>query len=65
MDQNKRRKNGSGRFGSEQKYLKEAGKAYKTRNLKNVAEKALPTEQVCYCVIYLKIYCYLRIILHF
>ncbi|KAG5891648.1 hypothetical protein JTB14_001818 [Gonioctena quinquepunctata] len=46
--QKKRRKSGSGRYGSEQKCLKEAGKAYKTRKLKNVAEKALPPEQGTY-----------------
>ncbi|KAG5867115.1 hypothetical protein JTB14_011104 [Gonioctena quinquepunctata] len=50
LDQKKRRKSGSGRYGSEQKCLKEAGKAYKTRKLKNVAEKALPPEQItCKC----------------
>ncbi|KAG5893077.1 hypothetical protein JTB14_021578 [Gonioctena quinquepunctata] len=48
LDQKKRRKSGSGRYGSEQKCLKEAGKAYKTRKLKNVAEKALPPEQGTY-----------------
>lgn len=42
-----RRSKGSGRFGAEQKLLKEAGKAYKTRKRKDVAEKALPCQQVC------------------
>ncbi|KAJ8930507.1 hypothetical protein NQ314_016691 [Rhamnusium bicolor] len=50
LDQNKPRKSGSGRFDSEQKCLKEAGKAYKTRKLKDVAGKALSTEQItCKC----------------
>lgn len=62
MNPIQRRTSGSGRFGYVQKCLKEAGKAYKTRELKDVAEKTLPTEQVCYCLYYSKIY-HLRILL--
>nr|CAI5868779.1 unnamed protein product [Callosobruchus analis] len=42
-----RRSRGSGRFGDEQKRLRESGKAYKTRKLKPVPEKPAPSQQVC------------------
>nr|CAI5856473.1 unnamed protein product [Callosobruchus analis] len=42
-----RRSRGSGRFGDEQKRLRESGKAYKLRKLKPVPEKAAPSQQVC------------------
>nr|CAI5860647.1 unnamed protein product [Callosobruchus analis] len=42
-----RRSRGSGRFGDEQKRLRESGKAYISRKLKPVPEKAAPSQQVC------------------
>nr|CAI5818804.1 unnamed protein product [Callosobruchus analis] len=42
-----RRSRGSGRFGDEQKRLREWGRAYKSRKLKPVPEKAAPSQQVC------------------